>query len=391
MPREILINGKFYSAQMTGVHRVAEELLRALDELASAGEITLPRPAKIMLPANAARIPRFQNFETAAPGKLPWVWWEQVELPWRARGDVLLNLCNLGPLAHRGGITMIHDAQIYITPESYSRAFVAWYRVALPTLGWRSRKILTVSDYSRRMLIAHGVARPDRIDVIPNGVDHILRSTPDMSAFKKLGLADKGYVLALAATHAHKNIGLLFDAFRQMPDLKLVLIGAADKAAFAAKGQEAPDNVVFAGRVTDDEMRGLMERALCFACPSLTEGFGLPPLEAMLVGCPAIAAPCGALPEVCGDAALYADAHDPAAWIAAINSLRADTELRAEKAAAGIAQASRFTWRNSARLLAEAISSSFGLELAKKGAGTETPYKEGVHGARRATYPCTSK
>ena len=54
MPREILINGKFYSAQMTGVHRVAEELLRALDELASAGEITLPRPAKIMLPANAA-------------------------------------------------------------------------------------------------------------------------------------------------------------------------------------------------------------------------------------------------------------------------------------------------------------------------------------------------
>ena len=61
MPREILINGKFYSAQMTGVHRVAEELLRALDELASAGEITLPRPAKIMLPANAARIPRFQS------------------------------------------------------------------------------------------------------------------------------------------------------------------------------------------------------------------------------------------------------------------------------------------------------------------------------------------
>lgn len=356
MPGEILINGKFYSAQMTGVHRVAEELLRALDDLASAGEITLPHAAKIVLPANAARIPRFQNIETAPPGKLPWVWWEQVELPWRARRDVLLNLCNLGPLAHRGGITMIHDAQIYITPESYSRAFVAWYRVALPILGRRSRKILTVSDYSRRMLVAHGVARSDRIVVIPNGVDHILRSTSDMNAFEKLGLADKGYVLALAATHAHKNIGLLFDAFRKMPDLKLVLIGAADKAAFAAKGHNAPDNVVFAGRVTDDEMRGLMERALCFACPSLTEGFGLPPLEAMLIGCPAIAAPCGALPEVCGDAALYADAKDPTAWGAAINALRADSNLRAEKAAAGITQASRFTWRNSARLLADVLN-----------------------------------
>lgn len=356
MPGEILINGKFYSAQMTGVHRVAEELLRALDDLAASAEITLPRPAKIMLPANAARAPHFQTIATAPPGKLPWVWWEQIELPWRARKDVLVNLCNLGPLAHSGGITMIHDAQIYITPESYSRAFVAWYRIALPTLGRRSRTVLTVSDYSKRMLVAHGVARPERIAVIPNGVDHILRSAPDMTAFEKLGLADKGYVLALAATHAHKNIGLLFGAFREMPDLKLVLIGAADKAAFAAKGQIAPDNVVFAGRVTDEEMRGLMERALCFACPSLTEGFGLPPLESMLVGCPAIAAPCGALPEVCGDAALYADAHDPAAWVAAINSLATNADLQAEKAAAGITQASRFTWRNSAKLLADAIT-----------------------------------
>ena len=156
MSAPVYLNGKFYSAQMTGVHRVAEELLRAMDSiLADSGAA---RDLRILLPSNAGKVDGYQRIQTTEPGALPWIWWEQLELPVRARDGLLINLCNLGPLAARRAITMIHDAQIYISPESYSPAFVAWYRVAMPTLGRNSACVLTVSEYSRQMLAQHKVA-----------------------------------------------------------------------------------------------------------------------------------------------------------------------------------------------------------------------------------------
>src|SRR5881394_632896 len=89
-------------------------------------------------------------------------------------------------------------------------------------------------------------------------------------------------------THAQKN----HDAVR--------LIGAAVREQFEALGHFVPPNVIFAGQVSDGELRALLESALCVGCLSTTEGFGLPPLEGMVLGCPAIMAPCGALSEVGG-------------------------------------------------------------------------------------------
>jgi glycosyltransferase involved in cell wall biosynthesis len=356
MSAPVYLNGKFYSAQMTGVHRVAEELLRAMDSiLADSGAA---RDLRILLPSNAGKVDGYQRIQTTEPGALPWIWWEQLELPVRARDGLLINLCNLGPLAARRAITMIHDAQIYISPESYSPAFVAWYRVALPTLGRNSACVLTVSEYSRQMLAQHKVAPAEKIRVLHNGVDHILRVTPARDVTSRLGLSSRKYVLALANTQAHKNIGLLFKAFAQVrhPDLRLVLIGGASADDFRAAGHSPGENVVIAGRVSDAELRGLMADALCFACPSLTEGFGLPPLEAMLTGCPAIAAPCGALPEVCGDAAFYAGAHDPEEWARTIEALSEQPALWEARSAQGVAQAQKFTWRKSAANLLDIIA-----------------------------------
>ncbi len=357
MSRKVFVNGRFYAAQMTGVQRVAEELLRAMDDLLSSGQAK-SAPIEVLRPKGAVASQSFQSITVQPPGRLPWIWWEQIELPWRARGGMLLNLCNLAPAANRRGLIMIHDAQIYITPESYSRAFVALYRLVYPLLARNASCVLTVSEYSKRMIVQYGIAKPDAIRVIPNGVDHMAQRIADFGVITRLGLQDRSYVLALASTQAHKNIAVLFKAFEQMTQtgVKLVLIGGAGTAAFEAKGQTVPPNVVFAGRVTDNEMRGLMERALCYACPSLTEGFGLPPLEAMSVGCPAIIAPCGALPEVCGDAALTAGPNDPDAWVKAIERLFDDPALRNAQAAAGIARASQFTWRKSAALLIDTIN-----------------------------------
>jgi glycosyltransferase involved in cell wall biosynthesis len=116
-----------------------------------------------------------------------------------------------------------------------------------------------------------------------------------------------------------------------------------------------PETTVLAGRVTDAELRALLEGALAYACPSTTEGFGLPPLEAMFVGCPTVVAPCGALPEVCGEAALYAAPDDPVAWAQAFLELDADAGARVQRSLRARAQSANFRWARAATQLHQVL------------------------------------
>lgn len=343
----LILNGKFLSAPPTGVHRVAEELIRALDaRLAAEGG----PEAVLLAPPNAGRALPLSAIRQRRVGLTTWQIWEQAELPLRAGPGLLVNLCNLGPVARANAVTMIHDAQVRETPESYGPAFRAFYRAAQPVIGRRHRRILTVSEHSRQALIRWRVAPEAAIRVIPNGADHVRRTPPDRDAPRALGLRPGGYVLALGSAQAHKNTALLFEAFRDpaLAGVPLVLFGMDPPAAIAA---DPPLNVIWAGRVTDARLFGLMAGAGAFACPSTTEGFGLPPLEAMALGAPVLAAPCGALPETLGPAALYAPPNDPAAWATAVAALLADPAARTERAAAGRARAARFSWSGAAERL----------------------------------------
>jgi glycosyltransferase involved in cell wall biosynthesis len=172
-------------------------------------------------------------------------------------------------------------------------------------------------------------------------------------------LDHRKYVVALANVQAHKNIPLLLKAFADpaVRALKLVLVGDADPTRFQALGCALPQNVVFSGRIDDGELRALLEGALCLAFPSTTEGFGLPPLEGMTVGCPAVLAPCGALPEVGGDAAIFAAADDPAAWVKAINELANNPQVWGRYSFAGQERSKLFTWERAGEKLVDAIRS----------------------------------
>jgi glycosyltransferase involved in cell wall biosynthesis len=355
--RDIAFNGKFLSAAPTGVHRVAHELIANLDALlADDSRIADERGWTLIKPRDADRPLSLEVIRPRTAGVLTWQPWEQGELPLLTGRSLLVSLCNLAPIFHPG-VTMIHDAQVFLSPESYSAAFGAWYRFALPMIGRSARLILTVSDYSRRTLAEFGVSRPEKIEVVHNGGDHLTRVRPDISVVTRLGLRAGGYVVALANAQKHKNIGILMEAFRRpgLHEATLVLVGGAGAAEFGRAGWPPPPNVMFAGFVTDAEMRALFEQAACLAFPSTTEGFGLPPLEAMSLGCPAVIAPRGALPEVCGPAAVTAEPDDAAAWEAAMVAMLGSPEHRAHWSRLGRAQAANFTWRKSAEKLSTLI------------------------------------
>jgi len=353
--RRFIINGKFLRAESTGVHRVATELANALADLKAEGHPVVDGFAfEVWHTRDGSARAADMRLPTRCLDMLTGIPWEQLSLPLRQGRATLLNLCNIGPVASANAVTMIHDAQVHLSPQSYRKAFRLWYRFVQPILGARNRRLLTVSAFSKAQIVALGLCKADRIGVVHNGVDHIDRVVADPVAVARLGLTPQRYVVALSTTQAHKNIRVLLEAFADpdLADFRLVLVGGTARDAFAAQGLALPANTVFAGRVSDEALRALMESALCLAFPSITEGFGLPPLEAMRVGCPAVVAPCGALPEVCGEAVAYVEPRNAVLWRDAFLTLAADPETRAARVSAGYAQASRFTWRNAALTLA---------------------------------------
>ena len=350
--RKLAINGKFLTAGPTGVHRVAEQLLRQLAiHRLELTKIFEEAPRLIAPPSLRDDGPHV--FDVDRRGIFHGQLWEQLDLPRLSRSDLLLNLCNLGPIASRAAITMIHDAQVFITPDSYSRSFASFYRRVLPALGHRHAKILTVSEFSADQLVRYGVAERENIVVVANGVDHVLAYEAQPEILARLGLVAHQFVVGLANVQIHKNIGLLLKTFAApaLADLKLVLMGTAVREQFEALGHFVPKNVIFAGQISDGELRALLESALCVACPSTTEGFGLPPLEGMVLGCPAIMAPCGALIEVGAKGALFAAPDDSEQWVVAIRRLADEPDHWAFYSRAGQERASHFTWKRAGEQL----------------------------------------
>jgi glycosyltransferase involved in cell wall biosynthesis len=354
----VFLNGRFMSQSITGVQRAATELVCGLDALL--GEAGGPAVTLLLPHGDVGRL-TLQHIGVERSGRLRGHLWEQTELPRRAAGGLLVSLCNLGPLNYRPQIVMIHDSQVFAIPENFSTLFRAYYRMALPRLGRIASRILTVSEFSRGELERYGVVARDKSRVIHNGADHIVRQPADDSMLRRLRLQAGQYVLAVGSDNRNKNYGLLRAVAPRLRDsgLSVVIAGGSNNAVFGA-GQAGRDTeagtVLQCAGLNDGELRALYEQALCLAIPSLYEGFGLAAAEAMLCGCPVVASRLGALPEVCGDAALYCDAVDPRDLERRILQLASDPALREAQVRKGRLQSRQFTWRRSAQQLLDEIA-----------------------------------
>lgn len=332
---DIVVNGRFMGQRMTGVQRVAHEITRRL---------TVRH--RVVRPASGASGARGHG-------------WEQVVLPARAKGGLIWSPCNMGPLAARRQVVTIHDAAVFEHPEWFSARFGRVYRGLLPVLARRVERIVTVSHFSReRLAMALGIDAA-RIDVVHNGVGEQFRPTAQPHPALAPIVAGRPYFATLSTREPRKNLALVIRAWQQarprLPDDMILLIvgGQGASTVFGnhdGGGANNPgDGIVHTGYLPDEALPALLSGALGLIYPSLYEGFGLPALEAMACGTPAVTTRLTSLPEVCGDDALYVDAADPDDLAAALVRLAGDEAFRTDLGQRGLARARQFGWDRAAR------------------------------------------
>ena len=250
----------------------------------------------------------------------------------------------------------IHDANTFIEPDSYSLAFRAAYRSLLPLIGSRARRVATVSQFSAEQLVMHGVCRPEKIFIAPNGHEHALRWDSAAAKLPLIKNLKKPYVLLIGSKAKHKNIQVVLRQAEALDaaGIDIVVVGAASRI-FEGEAELDRPNVHYTGYVTDDDLAALYEGARCLVFPSRTEGFGIPPLEAMTRGCPVISSNAASLTEVGGDAVVYVDPDRSDGWRDAIVGIAANANFRAEMMAKGRKRAALFSWKRSAEIYVDEI------------------------------------
>jgi glycosyltransferase involved in cell wall biosynthesis len=289
----------------------------------------------------------------------PEVAWEQLRLPLALRRhkiDVFHRPSGAGGLALKAipgsrVVVTVHDAIPLIYPDDYLRnaAHRGFFNFQM-TLSRRADAVITVSETSKRDLVAIGRFDPSKIAVIGEGVDgDFLTSAP-----AGIPARDAPYLLAMGAGEPRKNVARVIEGFLRVADRidhRLLLVGAPWRGRRASLPPGAPgiDRIQDLGAVTNAQLRELYQQAAAFVYPSLYEGFGLPVLEAMACGTPVITSRAGSLQEIAGAAALYVDPQDAAAIGGAIIEVVTDPVRRSALVAAGHERVGLYSWDAAAR------------------------------------------
>ena len=283
-------------------------------------------------------------------------------LPARAaRAAALLCPANLAPLAHQRNVIVIHDAAALRHPEWYSPLYAAWQRRVLPALARRALHVVTVSEFSRGELVELLCLPPERVTVVPGGVDPAFSPAADPEPARRALHLTRPYVLCVASQTARKNLRALVPAAQQLAAEGVeTVVAGGHRPQFAREAGLEP--LRHLGAVPEALLPGLYAGAEAFALPSLYEGFGLPVLEAMASGTPVVASDATALPETAGGAARLAPPE--AVGEALRDVLRSETQ-RARLRTAGLRRAAGFTWGSTA----ERVDALLGDLLSAGGAG----------------------
>jgi glycosyltransferase involved in cell wall biosynthesis len=325
--------------RLSGVERYAISLAGALARLAPGELVAFRRPDA---PPAVTSLPIEQHVAPlCARVPVDQAWLPAAALA--ARVDLLHTLAFPTPLFWRGRAAMtVHDATPWLHPETISRGMRLYYRPLYAQALRRAAAVFTVSEASRRDLVAAAGVPEAKIRVTPNGVDPLFfeahRTQPGA----------RPYLLGVGTLEPRKNLPTLLDAFARLRasgrDLDLRLVGRQGWADRLRIEPALAPHVRLAGAVGDAELASLYAGAACFVLPSRYEGFGLPLAEALAAGAPAVASDIPALREVAGDAALYAPPGDAAMLARAIGEALDGGPETARRVERGRARVRRYSW-----------------------------------------------
>lgn len=313
--------------------------------------------------------PRSKNF-TKVLADIPWYSLrEQVQMPkiLAKCGPDLVHFPHFNvPVRYKGRfVVTIHDLILFRHPTRKASTLSApayfikkqAYRRVINRAVKNSEKIIAVSEHTRKDILKNFNVRPDKVVVTHEGVDAADRPLTETSEtiLKKYGII-KPYILYVGNAYPHKNLERLVLAFRELtkkhPGLSLVLGGKTDYFYKRLK-KFTEDNhiprVVFSDHIDDDHLPVVYREAKLYVFPSLYEGFGLPPLEAMARNVPVASSNSSCLPEILGDAACYFDPRGISEVAEAIEKVLEDFDLREKLIAAGREQIKKYSWKKMAK------------------------------------------
>jgi glycosyltransferase involved in cell wall biosynthesis len=304
------------------------------------------------------------NLRVATLGASGFTRWEQILLPQalrRDRIDLFHSPLGLPLLSGTPGIATIHDVCFMSCPETFTRRMRVYFRTFLPLSVRKARLVVTVSGASRDALIQHLGVPAEKIRVVPNGIAEHFRPVRDPGRLAgvrgRYGLPD-AFILYAGTLEPRKNVMSLLRAFRLLREEgrikeSLVIVGKSgwlsDEVPEFVRRSGLADLVHLAGYVAREDLPAVYSAARLFVYPSVCEGFGLPPLEAMACGTPVVASNVSAMPEVLGSAAQLVAPHDVPGLAAAIEAMLNDERLRERQRADGLGRAATYRWDRAAR------------------------------------------
>lgn len=336
--RQLHVNGKWLVHSSSAHRRYAAEMVRAL---AATGHFELilhvPADADPGLCGSAAG----GHVEIRRAGFTGWVF-EQIYLPAVTADRVVLNFTGTAPLLKRRQLVTMHDATPFRRPSGFRRSFVRSHLLAYRWLGRVADGLSTETVYT-----AHELSDVLHIDVdgfiVAGGAADSLRQVrpirPELPLFGD-------HYLMIGTAAEHENISVAAAALANS-GRRVVIVG------LPGSGRMADASVVYAEHVTDAELVWLYRHAQAFVLPCSYAGFGLSALEAQALGCPVVCADTAALPEVCGDAALYFDPDDPDTLTAQLDRLDSEIALADDLRRRGFANSARYSWTESAERVIE--------------------------------------
>ena len=271
---------------------------------------------------------------------------------WTGTVDVVHALNYVGPPAHAPVVITVHDLTFLRFPEMCTQDTLRYPRLIRRALD-RGATVHAVSRFVADEICEAFTVDPERVVTVHNGITSPINGDPASGALAAEG---ERYVLALGTVEPRKNLSALVRAFAAVADadrdLRLVIAGGSgwgsDDLDTAIDASNLRERITRLGYVTATQRNDLLAGATVFAYPSIYEGFGLPPLEAMASGIPVVASNAGSLPEVLGSAAILVDPYDESALAEALTRASGDSEVRERLVEAGLDRVSRYSWDTAA-------------------------------------------